>query len=296
MKKRLLFGALALATIGFTASSCSSDSEDTGTNSPITNNPDNGNGNGGGNTGSTTAKYEHKTLIEDYTGAWCGWCPRVSHSIELVKAHATLGDKIIPVAIHTSDVMQISASNAIRNLFGVNSFPTAYVNRTAKWNSPENNNLAQIYNSINQQGSSIGIKIASNLTNAGGTVTATFRFSEGYENLKYHIFVLENGVIRTDDPQENYTTFYGGDDQLPNFVHNDVLMAVSGTATGNSLGTVTPGQEVIKDNQGVTFSLNNNDLTKVEVVVFVTDSTGKKVLNAQSAHANETKDFVIISQ
>lgn len=296
MKKRLVFGALLLASIGFTTVACSEDTEETGTNTPITGNPGGGNDNpGGGNNGNTAARYQHKVLIEDYTGAWCGWCPRVSHSIELVTAHATLGSNIIPVAIHTGDEMEIPASGAIRNLFAVNSFPTAFVNRTAKWTSPENNNLAQVYNSINQQGSTIGIKISSTLTNTGGTVTADFKFSEGYQDLKYHIYVLENNVIRTDDPQENYTNFYNGQAVIPNFVHNDVLMAVSGTATGNALGTVTAGQEVNKSNQSVTYTLNNNDLSKVDVVVFVTDSTGKQVLNAQRTKANTTVDYQVIN-
>lgn len=293
MKKRLLLGALVIAALGFTATSCSSDTEETGTNTPITNDPNNPDP---GNGGSTTARYQHRVLIEDFTGAWCGWCPRVSYSIEQVTAHQTLGDKIIPVAIHNGDVMQIPAQSAISQLFGIQGYPTAYINRKNLWNSPENNNLAQVYNSINTQGSPVGIKIASNLTTSGGTITASFKFSQGYENLKYHIFVLENGVVRTDDPQSNYTTFYGGQDEIPNFVHNDVLRGVSGTVTGNSLGTVTGGQEIVKSNQTITYTLNNNDLTKVDVVVFVTDNTGKNVINVQRAHANETVDYQVISQ
>lgn len=304
MKKRLLLGALLIASIGFTATSCSSDSEDTGTNTPITGDPGNGGGNnngGDGNGGNTTTMYQHKVLIEDVTGTWCQWCPRVTYAIEKVLEHQTLGNKIVPVAIHYGDAMQISAGQTLDSFFDVDGYPFALIDREAKWDSPQNNNLAQVYNKINQQGSPIGIKISSNLNTTGGTVTANFKFSQGYENLKYHIFVIENNVVLASSPQKNSTTFYGGngDPQAPSthpeFIHNDVLRAVSGTVTGNTLGTVTAGQELTKENQSVNYTLYNNDLSKVEIVVFVTDNTGKKVLNVQKAHANETLDYQILN-
>lgn len=294
MKKRLLFGALAIASIGFIATSCNSDSEETGTNSPITNDPGNG--------GSTTTIYKHRVLIEDATGTWCQHCPRVAYAIQQAKANAANGDKIVAVAVHEGisnypDPMQIDAGvtlvNMYTNNFGLTGFPFGLINRTVKWNYPEPNNLAQAFNAINQQGSPVGIKISSNLTTSGGTITAEFKFSQGYENLKYSVFVLENNVVTPQSPQINTTGYFNG--QGANFVHNDVLRAVSGTATGNALGTVTPGQSITKDNQTVTYSLFNNDLSKVEVVVFVTDASGK-VLNVRSAHANTTADFEIVSE
>lgn len=290
MKKRILFGAFLAFTLSFSTISCSSD--DSKENKTVVVNPDDPNNPGDDDT--KTTKYQHKVLIEDHTGAWCGWCPRVSYSIEKVREHATLGDYIIPVAIHNGDVMQIPASASIRSLSSVNSYPTAIINRGNKWTTPENNNLAQVYNAIDKNGSNVGIKISSNLTNTGGTISTSFKFSKSYENLKYSIFVLENGIIKTDDPQENYTNFYDGVDVIPNFVHNDVLIAISGTATGNTLGNVSANQEVSKGDQSVTYTLSNNNLEKVEVVVFITDNSGK-VLNVQKAHANETVEYQILN-
>lgn len=306
MKKRLLLGTLVIAALGFTATSCSSDTEETGTNTPITGDPNNPTPNPNpGNGGSTTAKYKHRVLIEDATGTWCQYCPRVSYAIQQAKANATHGDKIVAVAIHQSydnngtydDPMEIPAGNTLINMYvsnhGLTGFPFGLINRTTKWASPENNKLAQVFNAINQQGSPVGIKISSNLTTSGGTITAEFKFSQGYENLKYSVFVLENNVVTPQSPQSNSTGYFNG--QGANFVHNDVLRAVSGTATGNALGTVTPGQSITKDNQTVTYSLFNNDLSKVEVVVFVSDASGK-VLNVRAAHANTTADFEIVSE
>lgn len=304
MKKRLVFGALLLASIGFTTVACSDDSEETGTNTPITGNPGGGNDNPGGGDGNTSARFQHRVLIEDATGTWCQFCPRVSYAIQQVKGNATHGDKIVAVAIHQSydnngtydDPMEIPAGNTLINMYGskhgLTGFPFGLINRTNKWTYPEPNNLAQAFNAFNAQGSPVGIKISSNLTTSGGTITAEFRFSQGYQDLKYSVFVVENNVITPQSPQSNTTEYYNG--QGANFVHNDVLRAVSGTATGNDLGTVTAGQNITKENQTVTYNLFNNDLTKVEVIVFVTDASGK-VLNVQSAHANATVDYQIIN-
>lgn len=290
MKKRLFLSMLLTATIGVFSISCSSSDDGDG----------NGNGNGNGNT--TSARYQHKVLIEDATGTWCQYCPRVSYAIQKSKENATHGNKVVAVAIHQSDYpsypdpMQITASKTLVNMFsstyGLEGFPFGLINRTSKWTSPENNNLAQVFNAINQQGSMVGVKISSNLTTTGGTISASFKFSQGYENLKYTIYVIENGVVTPQSPQSNSTGYFDG--AGANFVHNDVLRGVSGTTTGNTLGSVTAGQEVVKGDQSITYTLFNNDLSKVEVVVFVTDSSGK-VLNVQSAHANQTVEYQVLN-
>lgn len=286
MKKKLLFGAFLALTLGFSSTSCSSDdSKETKTDEP---------------TNSTT--YQHKVLIEDATGTWCQFCPRVTYAIQKAKENQNQGDKVIAVAIHKGvsqypDPMQIPAGVTLDNTFsqsyGLTGYPFGLINRTEKWKSPENNNLAQVFNSINQKGSPVGIKISSNLNNTGGTISASFKFSKGYENLKYTIYVIENNVTTPQSPQSNSTGYYDG--QGANFVHNDVLRAVSGTATGNTLGNVTANQEITKGDQTVSYSLFNNDLEKVEVVVFVSDASGK-VLNVQSAHANTTVDYQLLNK
>lgn len=251
-------------------------------------------------TPSNGEKYVHKVLIEDATGTWCQYCPRVSYGIQQAKGNAANGKNVVAVAIHTGvsgypDPMQIPAGATITNLFsssyGLTGFPFGLINRTAKWTIPEPSNLAQVFNAVNQQGSPVGIKISSELTTTGGTVSASFKFSAGYEDLKYSIYIIENEVTTPQSPQSNSTGYFGG--QGANFVHNDVLRAVSGTATGNGLGSVTSGQEISKEKESVNFTLFNNDLSKVEVIVFVTDKSGK-VLNVQSTHANQSIDYVKI--
>ena len=51
---------------------------------------------------------KHKPLMEEYTGTWCGWCPRGMAAME---AMAKLyGDDFVGVAFHEGDAMQITNS------------------------------------------------------------------------------------------------------------------------------------------------------------------------------------------
>src|SRR5690606_10259159 len=78
MKKNFLkLICLSMLTIG--AVSCSSSDDATVIIEPNPNPDPNPNPNPDPN---PPAKFVHKTLIEDVTGAWCQWCPRVTHAIE----------------------------------------------------------------------------------------------------------------------------------------------------------------------------------------------------------------------
>ena len=45
----------------------------------------------------TGINFRKRMLMEDYTGVWCGWCPRVAHAVELVHNQT---EDAIAVPIH----------------------------------------------------------------------------------------------------------------------------------------------------------------------------------------------------
>lgn len=51
---------------------------------------------------------KHKPLVEEYTGTWCGWCPRGMAAMEAMTK--LYGDDFIGVAFHEGDAMQITTS------------------------------------------------------------------------------------------------------------------------------------------------------------------------------------------
>ena len=73
----------------------------------------------------TTLEYQsNPTLVmEEYTGTWCGWCPRGIVGLQLV--NETYGDRVQTIAVHYNDPMETSVYYSL--LPG--SFPNATVNR-----------------------------------------------------------------------------------------------------------------------------------------------------------------------
>lgn len=65
-------------------------------------------------------------LMEEFTGTWCGWCPRGAVGLELFAAdHPEDG---IPVAVHNGDPMAIKAYDNVMNTL-IDGYPRALLNR-----------------------------------------------------------------------------------------------------------------------------------------------------------------------
>lgn len=71
---------------------------------------------------SLSQSAKKKVLVEEFTGTWCGWCPRGIVGLDML--NAKYGDDVVTVAIHGDDPMEIS--------YGVTapSYPYALVGRT----------------------------------------------------------------------------------------------------------------------------------------------------------------------
>lgn len=66
---------------------------------------------------------ERRTVVEEFTGTWCGWCPKGITGLEKVKQQ--FQDKAITIAVHGDDPMSID--------YGFDTgygYPSAYVDRS----------------------------------------------------------------------------------------------------------------------------------------------------------------------
>ena len=68
---------------------------------------------------------KHKPIMEEYTGTWCGWCPRGLAAMEALTEQ--LGDDFVGVAYHEGDPMQITTS--FPN--DVSGFPNSFIDRVS---------------------------------------------------------------------------------------------------------------------------------------------------------------------
>ena len=240
-----------------------------------------------------TVAYTQKPLVEDYTGAWCGWCPRIAHSIELVEAET---DNAIPVAIHNGDSMTYEFESQLRSYFGVDVFPTAKVNRI-DWRYPEYDNTAQV-TALAENGSDVGLAISSTRTGNGLSINVSAKFSLTHtEPLKLVVCLLEDGLHET---QTNYTSFYGGNSTIPNMEHNHVLRKIYTNLLGDAIPSTDTGMgDTYTRNFSVTIPAVSQGTAsdKLQLVAYIVDArlviNGPKlvVLNAQKAYVDTTQNF-----
>ena len=76
-------------------------------------------------TGFSNNSAYKKTLIEEWTGTWCGYC--IDGSVVMDNLEAQYGDDIVPVVIHDGDPMEMDDN--FRYAFTATAYPSATIDR-----------------------------------------------------------------------------------------------------------------------------------------------------------------------
>lgn len=231
--------------------------------------------------------FTTKMLIEDYTGTWCIWCPRMSKSIQDLHAGAD-GDRMIAIAIHNGSSFAFPLEAQMRQRFGVAGFPTGILNRDVEWNASSNNsmNLNQpraLLNTVRP----LGLAINSSLS--GSTVSASIKvgFDLDQTGTKLVAVLLENGRIAS---QANATSNYGGLNPISNFEHNEILRANFTDIFGDVIpdaSSVGGGEYSATLSVAVPAGVNTANM---EIVAFVVNSSNE-VINVQRAPVGTNQPF-----
>ena len=76
----------------------------------------------------SASPFTQKILLEDVTGAWCGYCPRAAHLIETYKS---THPNCISIAVHGGgpDPMNFQYYSSFNTKFNVDGYPTVVFNR-----------------------------------------------------------------------------------------------------------------------------------------------------------------------
>jgi hypothetical protein len=228
-----------------------------------------------------------KVMVEDYTGTWCQYCPRLAYALDQAVA---ANSNIIPVAIHDDNDMPFPNVDVLLNTFGIDGFPTGRVNRTINWNETTNQPVALLANRQN-----MGLAINSSIS--GNTITATVKVHYDLKPDSANrivVYLLENGLVY---PQTN---FYDGDPSSPFFQQGNPIMDyvhnhTARTTFTNALGDAIPSAEATTGNTYIanytlTVPASVQNTANLELVAF-TVGPDNKVLNVQKADLGENKDF-----
>jgi thiol-disulfide isomerase/thioredoxin len=237
--------------------------------------------------------FVKRVLIEDYTGTWCGNCPRVAHAIELAKEQSS---EIVSVAIHRSSSNPADAnydpynfdSSELESYLMMSGYPKALLNRLTRWQPLEQNNITQVINLTQGENPKLGLAMTTEVTNSTINLDVNVKFSKDFEGLNLVVYILENGLIYD---QVNYTAFYGGFPYLYNFQHDHTLRSCLTPLFGQPIANsdTTVGKTYSK-----TYSLpipsNIVNKNNIEFVAFITGADNKTI-NVRKASPNVDQTF-----
>ncbi|HNF29926.1 MAG TPA: Omp28-related outer membrane protein [Chitinophagaceae bacterium] len=247
-------------------------------------------------------QYSTKVIAEDFTGAWCGWCPRLTYKFENFMAN---NHKIITIGVHNGDALALSSESSLRSKLNpkVTSFPTVFLNRTREFN--DNGNINSFADSTDikeflQKRSPLGLAINSTISGSNLNITTKVGFDANIsDKLRLVVMVLEDGKVLS---QSNYyhgnasypgNPYYSIGNPATSFVHNGVLRAVPTGIFGEDIVTADQTKNNIKTyNHTVSIAgMNPANLRVVAFVNFFDATYAGKIINAQVAPANSNKNF-----
>lgn len=267
--------------------------------------------------------YTQKVLVEDYTGTWCIYCPRMSLILDYFTAYS---DKIIPIAIHCGGgsgmndpwIYEYWETMTNSNNYNAIGLPKGKINRIHAVNQlpytcPISNQAlytAQLDQYLNQ---SAPLGLAINSTLNGNSLSIQVKVGFATDNIPQDARLVVN-LIEEGLKHDQLNAFAGTSFQdcifnqgeynvnpIPNFAQKHVLLK----SYTDTFGDVIPHNEiydgVYSKNFSVTLPNNigypsgNVIPENLKIVAFVlgngTQINNRAVLNVQQAPVNTNQDF-----
>jgi len=293
MKKFYLL-SLALIT-AFAISSCSKDDSPSGDNN-----------NQGGNEDKVPTEFTKKVLVEEFSGAWCGWCPDGAYRLEQMIDENP--NQIIGVTLHYGDAMQITNYDDIKNKFGVSGYPSGMVDRRPS-NEDQKVAMNRGYWKSNASArmnveTKTGLKI--DATNSD-KIKVTVGFNDAIDgDVRLTVYALEDNVTGSGSGynQQNYLSNRNGYQNNPYYKEPSVIIGYKHmktwrkVLTDDTFGEAIPSADIAAGSKyEQTFSIAGNSWNEsnVNIVAFVNvvgkTSTDHEVLNAQKVKLGYTQGW-----
>ena len=238
-----------------------------------------------------------KVIIEDYTGAWCGWCPE--GTVILENLEAANPTTLIAIANHNGDALQTPEGAAIDAGLNVTSYPNGSIDRKMFSGEAKTSvSRSKWSNYFNQQAATtakVSVSFSNTVYDAGtgnytGKVNVKFTSAPtAGVPLKVQVYVLEDSIPATGSyAQENYSSsIQNGASPLTNWYHNNTLRDALGDAWGYT--GVIPATPVLNTTytKNISFTINPAWVKKnIHLVAFVAYDGAvangeKEILNAE---------------
>jgi hypothetical protein len=184
--------------------------------------------------------FRTNVLVEDYTGAWCGYCPRVAFKLD--KLWKSTDEKITPLAIHDNNgmvgadpfhftkVSELKAKFWLRVPEAQRGYPLVMYNRKEKWYEDD-----KTLTDLIAIPSNLGLALESSIDGRKLSLKVKVKFGIDFSDLKLVVYLTEYGLKA---PQRTYGDLgygEGTDGYLTDFVHDNVLRASISSLFGDAI-------------------------------------------------------------
>lgn len=242
-----------------------------------------------GNILITSQLYDKRFVVEEFTGTWCGWCPRGIVGMEYMQKNYP--DQFIGIAVHSNDAMSSPTYQQIDNLYSGGQYPSAVWDRVYQFD-PSVATLQYYYDQLGNYPSPIGITLDAqydqpkNMINA--TATTTFAYNDSGTKLALAFAITENNV----GPYKQSNYFAGGGNgdlegwsdkgQTVTWYYDHVARYIDAPfGIENSIpGNVTDGQPITYSTSIDVSKTGVKDINNSNVIVMIIDQQTGEIKNA----------------
>ena len=180
--------------------------------------------------------------------------------------------------------MQFGQVSTLMNSFGVTGFPTAFIDRSSRWSSPEPAYISQVLSKLNKKANA-ALAMESSIDGQELTIKVKLQIGYNYKSLKLGLYILEDELIYD---QRNWTSYYQGD-PIVNYEHNDVLRASLTGLLGNQIPSENLGHDKLYEREFKFTVPSQYDKDNLKMVAFVTEGTNKEAINVRVSKIGESQ-------
>lgn len=252
--------------------------------------------------GAVPLSFTKKVLIEEFTGAWCGYCPYGAYLIESMMEE---NDNIIGVGAHSGDAMEITQTNFLASTYLNTGYPSGMVDRVpyngsvplnaGYWNYIADNRLLNI--------PKCGLAMKSSVSGTNATIEVHAGFNTELDgDYRVTVYLVENRVTGSGNGYDQ-SNFYNADPSSPFFElgqpiegyeHNNTLRAVLSEPMGEVLDSsiLIVGGEYVQTYTVDISAFNKNNLHAVAFIHYVGSSiVDHEILNVQKVEIEGFQDW-----
>lgn len=232
--------------------------------------------------------FTRRMVVEEHTGAWCGWCVRGIVGLKEMKER--YGDDFIAIGIHNNDAYAVTAYD---NFIGgyMEGYPNSIINRSGSQCDPLYTNLANRYMAMEKEANAdISVEAAYSTDNKlKFTAHSRFAYSETNADYRVAFVVLENQLpIKQQNYYSGASSAMGGFESMGSPVDiniDDVARGIFPTTMGEK-GSV-PASITVGNVYDYTYTAtmpNYKNGKNIEVVALLLNGKTGEIVNARKTN------------